>query len=250
MPESRPRTRGTSATSAAATRACPGHECQLREYQHNLAKYLEYALNDGVDVLTGQVRGARTGDAAGFATFDDVLAALHKQIEFGIETVAAELDAVWTDRLAETPFHFESLLVEGCVEQALDLNVGARYVHHIQHAGAIATVADSLAAIRGAVFEDGVLSLAELRDVLRADFAGQELLRLRLQSRYPKFGNDDDSVDALATLATTWFCDGDPAPSGRPVWRLVAPTLHLPPLQANGQGDRRYRRRSPRRPAR
>jgi formate C-acetyltransferase len=44
----------------------------------NLAKCLELALNDGIDRLTGEVLGVRTGDAALFATFDGVLAAFHR----------------------------------------------------------------------------------------------------------------------------------------------------------------------------
>ena len=185
----------------------PGHECQLREYQHNFAKHLEYALNDGRDLLTGEVGGARTGDPATFATFDDLLAALKRQVEHGVEKAARECDETWSRRIVASPFNVESLLTEGCVERAENVSTGARYVHYIHHGGAVATAADSLAAIRGAVYEDRLLSLAELRDVLRASFAGHELLRLRLKSRYPRFGNDDDSVDLLARQVCEWFCE-------------------------------------------
>jgi formate C-acetyltransferase len=62
----------------------------------------------------------------------------------------------------------------------------------------IANVADSLAAVRQAVFEEEWLTAGELLQALRADFQGYEVLRQRLIHRAPKFGNDDDSVDHLA----------------------------------------------------
>ena len=57
------------------------------------------------------------------------------------------------------------------------------------------------------MYEEHVLTLAELRDVLAANFEGQELLRLRLRNRYPRFGNDDDSVDSLAAKLSEWFAE-------------------------------------------
>jgi len=62
----------------------------------------------------------------------------------------------------------------------------------------IANVADSLAAIEQAVFNEKWLTGAELLAALRDDFAGHELLRQRLINRAPKYGNDDDRVDRHA----------------------------------------------------
>ena len=59
----------------------------------------------------------------------------------------------------------------------------------------IANVADSLAAVKQAVFEEKWLTAAELLTALRNNFAGQETLRQRLINRIPKYGNDDDRVD-------------------------------------------------------
>jgi trans-4-hydroxy-L-proline dehydratase len=98
-------------------------------------------------------------------------------------------------------------LVRDCVERGRDANHGgARFVHHNQYAGGLATVVDSLAAIKGAVYEDGWLTLRELRDALAGNFANQEALRQRLLNRYPKFGNDDDGVDAIAREIAECFC--------------------------------------------
>ena len=50
------------------------------------------------------------------------------------------------------------------------------------------------------------MSLEELAKALRDDFAGREELRLRLREEAPKFGNDDDRVDALARQIARHFC--------------------------------------------
>jgi formate C-acetyltransferase len=57
---------------------CDGRDRMASSGYFNLAKCLELALNDGIDRLTGEVLGVRTGDAALFATFDGVLAAFHR----------------------------------------------------------------------------------------------------------------------------------------------------------------------------
>jgi pyruvate-formate lyase len=71
-----------------------------------------------------------------------------------------------------------------------------------------ANVADSLAAIEQAVFEEPWLSAGELLEALRTNFADRELLRQRLINRVPKYGNDDprtDSHQGTGPIATvTW----------------------------------------------
>ncbi|NIV34008.1 MAG: hypothetical protein GWN58_32555, partial [Anaerolineae bacterium] len=74
---------------------------------------------------------------------------------------------------------------------------GARYNFSGVQGVQIANVADSLAAIRQAVFEKHWLPASDLLAALRADYDGCESLRQRLISRVPKFGNDDDRVDDL-----------------------------------------------------
>jgi formate C-acetyltransferase len=111
------------------------------------------------------------------------------------------------DYLAHRPFCFESVLIHDCLARGQDANHGgARSVHHNQYGGGLGTVADSLAAIRRAVYEEGRLTLRELRDALADDFAGREPLRQRLINRYPKWGNDDDEVDVIAAEIAEHFC--------------------------------------------
>jgi formate C-acetyltransferase len=69
----------------------------------------------------------------------------------------------------------------------------------------LANVVDSLIAVKKSVFEDGVLTGAELLGAMDANFQGTEPLRTRLAS-YPRFGNDDPEADELAAeLCKTIF---------------------------------------------
>jgi formate C-acetyltransferase len=200
----------------------------LREYQHSLVKCLELALHNGRDphpvtlpTADNELRshspgkpvyerytGPPTGEPEDLRTFGDLLGAVKTQIAHEVaRAVAVKRRFYAEDYLAHRPFCFESVLIHDCLAQGRDANHGgARSVHHNQYGGGLATVADSLAAIKKAVYEEGRLTLRELREALADNFAGREPLRQRLLNRYPKFGNDDDEVDAIAAEIAECFC--------------------------------------------
>ena len=85
------------------------------------------------------------------------------------------------------------------MQRGLDVTAGGAHYNFSGPQGVqVANVADSLAAVRQAVFEEHWLSAADFLEALIGDFAGQEALRRRLVNRVPKFGNDDDRVDCDA----------------------------------------------------
>jgi pyruvate formate-lyase/glycerol dehydratase family glycyl radical enzyme len=186
----------------------PGKEGSLMERWHNLPKFLELALNDGCDPLTGQQVGPQRGDVDRFASVDDLLEALKVQVRHALEIERAAHPPLSDADRARCSFTLESIFLEDCIENGREWRLGgAKYKHKSQHGVGIATVADSLAAIQEVVFESHGLSLAELRDILNADFRGHEPLRQRLIHRCHKYGNDADAVDALAVRVAEMFCD-------------------------------------------
>lgn len=92
-----------------------------------------------------------------------------------------------------------SALTRDCVDRLTDTcHRGARYdLWHIL-AEAVANAADAAAAIGKFVFEEHLLSLPQLAELLQSNWEGQEPLRQRFLNEAPKFGNGDSRVDAIA----------------------------------------------------
>jgi formate C-acetyltransferase len=92
---------------------------------------------------------------------------------------------------------FTSATVDGCIERGMDCQAWTYNSRSSFLVAGLTNVADSLAAIRKFVYEEGRLTLEELIVALKANFEDKEDLRQRLINEVPKFGNDDDYVDNL-----------------------------------------------------
>ncbi len=186
----------------------PGKEGSLRERWHSLPKFLELALNDGVDPGSGAQVGPQTGPVDALRSVDDIIRAMQLQIRHVLEAERAKFPPLSDVDRAQCSFTLESVLLDGCIENGREWRLGGtKYWHKSQHGSGIGTVADSLVAIQQIVFDSGEMTLADLRDVLNADFEGHESLRQRLLNRCPKYGNDDGEVDAFAVRLADTFCD-------------------------------------------
>ncbi len=164
----------------------------------NAAKPIEWALHNGVDPVTGKREGPETGEAESLATWEDFERAYRTQMD---TMVTRGIEGVNAHRARHRHHWFDpirSLLTYSCVERGLDWHAGgADYAEGMVDMVGMSTTTDSLAAIREAVYEKGLLTLAELRDVLDRDFDDAEGLRQHLLKRIPKFGNGDPVVDAF-----------------------------------------------------
>ncbi len=162
---------------------------------------LEMALNRGRRVLGDDtIIGAETPDPATFQSFEMVKDAFEKQLAYIVdhEVQAAELkDKAYAEAF---PCLLLSSTIEGCLESGKDVTRGgAKYNHGHINAQALASVANSLAAIQWAVFDAKIVTMAELVRHLRHNFKGAENLRQKLINKAPKYGNDDPRADEIAT---------------------------------------------------
>jgi formate C-acetyltransferase len=195
-----------------------GKEAYILTGYFNLVKVLELALHDGLDPQTGRQLGPRTGPASGFVTFEDVFEAFEEQLRHFVDVKIRGNQVIARMYAREMPAPFLSVLTDDCIANGLDYNAGgARYNNRFIQAVGIGTIADSLAAIRRVVYEDGLLTLSELLAAMQADYEGHEALRQRLLHRTPKYGNDDDAADGIMrrVFDATFECiDGRPTAIG------------------------------------
>lgn len=161
----------------------------------NLAKPLELALNGGC-----AFDGFRLGPATPLPSdADGFLAAYLVQLDALAARACADARVYaesWTDL---NPSPLMSGAFRDAVANARDACAGGcRYNQSGVMCAGLATAVDSLAAVRHLVDETKAVSMAELRDILKADWAGHETLRLTARRVPPKWGNNDDRADALA----------------------------------------------------
>ncbi len=166
----------------------------------NLALPLERALGTRDDGVCEEPLSA-------CESMDALLARLEREIDHLIDGVIDDLQPVERANARFHPTPLTSALLRGCVDAAADASAGgARYNSSgIQGVG-VADLADSLAAVDEVVFRRRESDLTALRDALRADFQGHDILRGLLR-RAPKYGNDDPRVDRLADRVMGLFAD-------------------------------------------
>lgn len=167
------------------------------------------ALNEGRTLMSkGKSIGLKTPDPSTFTSLEDVKNAFVEQLKYAIDLTVkkAELkDKAFADYF---PSPLLSSTIEGCLEKGLDCTRnGAIYNNNPMGTQGIATVANSLAAIQWAVFEEKILTMGELVNHLRNNFKGAEKIREMLKNKAPKYGNGDEKVDALAKWVAETVCD-------------------------------------------
>ncbi len=171
-------------------------------------KCLEFALSNGVDNIFGCQAGVASGDPAAFGSFEDVWNAYRAQVSHFMGQMVGGM-AVLDQAIAElVPSPFASAMIDGPMEKGVDLTRGGAVYNStgVQLIG-FSNVVDSLYAVKKAVFDDEVMSLGELAGHLAEDWDDAGDKRLHLLHRIPKYGNDNDEVDALAARILEHFCD-------------------------------------------
>jgi len=186
---------------------CDGKDRMASTGYFNLAKALELALNDGVDRMTGEPLGPRTGDPRTFARFEEVLAAFTAQVEHFV-AMKVRYDNIVRDIYAtHCPVPFTSAVIDDCIATATDWHAGgSRYKIATMSGVAVGTVADALSGIRTHVFEKRTFGMARLIEALDKNWDGDEVMRQTLANKTPHFGNDDDRADELAVRVQDVFC--------------------------------------------
>ena len=186
-------------------------EGRLRHYTAladiNLGGMIEFAMTNGVNRKSGGKVSAETGDPASFKMYEEFKEAVKAQIRYAVRAVVKGshvIDDVCMDRIVPAL----SLSFRECIEKCKDYAWGgAKYNsgNGIILIG-VADLINSMAAVKKLVYDTGEVPMETLVKALDADFAGFEEVQKLCQDA-PKYGNDDETVDAIAGEMFTFIAD-------------------------------------------
>jgi pyruvate formate-lyase/glycerol dehydratase family glycyl radical enzyme len=173
----------------------------------NLAKGVELALNDGKDPRTGEQVGPTTGDPRSFASFDEVVDAYTRQMNFVLRRATDNIKAHERAWPWMNPSAFIAGTIDDCLQRGRDIGQAGAHYNAVGCVGvALGSTVDSLLAIRHAVFDEKRYTMDEVLSAMAADFQGQERLRQYLLNRAPKWGTGDAQADVLARSIADYYC--------------------------------------------
>ena len=124
--------------------------------------------------------------------FCEYIARVKKQVRTVVEA-SARADGPSLNR------RFLEILTHDCIERGRDLSREGpvyRMIHPVAHG--LANAADSLVALKRVVFDERRHDIVSFLQMARNEYKDDELLGQYVIHRVPKYGNDDDEVDAIA----------------------------------------------------
>jgi pyruvate formate-lyase/glycerol dehydratase family glycyl radical enzyme len=185
-------------TSGCVETGAFGKEAYILTGYFNLPRVLEITLNGGFEPRTGKLIGAETGDPRNFNSYDDLYTAFRRQLRHFVEIKIRGNNVIERLYAEHMPAPFLSLVIEDCIAKGKDYNDGGpRYnTTYIMGVGP-GTCTDSLSAVKHHVFDQRTVTMDDLLQSLRANFDGNEKLRLQLWNKTPKYGNDDEYADDI-----------------------------------------------------
>ena len=163
----------------------------------NMAKAVELALTGGYDLISGELVGVAAETE--FASFESFLAAVRVQLSAILEKTVQAL-TVYDGLLHPiSPSLFMSPTYADSISRGVELYAGGAKYNNTSITGlGLATLVDSLLAVKNAVFDRGLVTLPQLTEILKNNWQNAEKLRLICKNTGAKYGNNEPEADALA----------------------------------------------------
>lgn len=181
--------------------AIPGREyCRADALRVNWGKIMEMMMS-GDELLN------YPHDLAEIDCFDSFLDWYHQELLANCDLAMDYVSMIGSVFGIYWPTPFASTLFSGCMEKGMDVACGGTVYNNAPcNVAGVATVTDSLIAIKKAVFEDKIITLPQFAAALAANYEGYEELR-QYVLQCPKFGNDIDEADAIYARLINAFID-------------------------------------------
>ena len=162
----------------------------------NLGKAVTLTFTNGRDAASGELCGAETGRIESYEAF---LAAVKAQIAYLTDRATGYVAAIEPYYGTVNPDPLLSCQYDACVEKGVDIyNGGAKYNNSSMSFYSIASLVDSICAVKKLVFEEKLLSFDALGEALKNNWAGFEQLRSHALGLPEKFGRNDPEADSIA----------------------------------------------------
>ena len=125
------------------------------------------------------------------------------------ENIKKQADALTgpVQELYMEPAPLESMMMASCLTGHRDICHGGKYNNFGLHGTGLSTAVDSLAALREYVYDRKKYTPEQIKEILAKDYEGFDEALHDFRFDAPKFGNDDDATDALATELLDTFAD-------------------------------------------
>ena len=167
----------------------------------NSAKSIEYLLTGGRDILSGKYLGLKTDKSC--TTFDEPFDGYLRQLDYTVDLAIefAQKQSKYNVLMNPSPI-YSSTFAE-CIEKGRDVHeYPLKYNNFSLKCFGLATVVDSLCAIRKFVFDKGEITLSELAKALGNNWAGYEDLRIKILNDKDKYGNGLELPDSIMQKIT------------------------------------------------
>ncbi len=135
----------------------------------NMCRPLEMVFSNGVD--QGVQIGPETGDVTQMTSFEEFFNAYKTQQSYFIKLLVNANNAIDAAHATRCPLPFQSCMVDDCIGRGKSLQEGGAIYNFTGPQGfGIANNTDGLLAVKQLVFEQKIVSMAELKEALEANF--------------------------------------------------------------------------------
>lgn len=171
----------------------------------NLAKMAELVLTCGYDNASDAFLNAITGTVE---SYEDFVREIKKLIEHYVEYALHYVRKIEGYYGEINPEAILSSMYDESAERGVDVyEGGAKYNNSSFSFYGIASLVDSLAAIKKIVFEEKKVTYTKFCEILKNNWQGYETLRNYAQNECPKYGNNIEEVDEIAVDIANFIAD-------------------------------------------
>ncbi len=175
----------------------------------NLLKSLTILLHDGIDQwdYINRIGAFKAKPMKDIQSFDELFNEYKKLLSYYIHLGAVAHANSYQVMNSQVGFIYTSILTQDCIGRGKAvLDGGVLHLGGTNEMYGNMNTADSLMAIKKLVFDEKLITLTQLQDILAHDFDGYADIKDRMIAA-PKFGNDLAEVDSIAVELHEFTCN-------------------------------------------